>query len=84
MLLTSLLVLVLSSHSLARNVDYTEFLQKYNYLPRGNNQLSSTSLTEALKNMQRMAGLEETGDLDERTLRMMERPRWWTPGCWRN
>lgn len=59
----------------ASNVDHTEFLQKYGYLPRGNNQLSSESLSEALKNMQRMAGLEETGELDERTQRMMERPR---------
>ncbi|PIC42186.1 hypothetical protein B9Z55_009346 [Caenorhabditis nigoni] len=58
-----------------RNVDHTDFLQKYGYLPRGSNQLSSTSLSEALKNMQRMAGLEETGELDERTKRMMERPR---------
>ncbi|EFO86674.1 CRE-ZMP-1 protein [Caenorhabditis remanei] len=59
----------------ARNVDHTEFLQKYGYLPRGSNQVSSESLSEALKNMQRMAGLEETGELDERTKRMMERPR---------
>uniref|UniRef100_A0A1I7T8M6 PG_binding_1 domain-containing protein n=1 Tax=Caenorhabditis tropicalis TaxID=1561998 RepID=A0A1I7T8M6_9PELO len=58
-----------------RNVDHTNFLQKYGYLPRGSNQLSSTSLSEALKNMQKMAGLEETGELDERTKRMMERPR---------
>ncbi|CAI2348315.1 unnamed protein product [Caenorhabditis sp. 36 PRJEB53466] len=70
-----LLVYLAASVSLARNVDHTEFLQKYGYLPRGSNQLSSETLTEALKSMQRMAGLEETGELDERTKRMMERPR---------
>lgn len=53
----------------------TDFLQKYGYLPRGSNQISSESLKDALKSMQRMAGLEETGELDERTKRMMERPR---------
>ncbi|EGT35648.1 CBN-ZMP-1 protein [Caenorhabditis brenneri] len=69
------ILVLLVAGAWARDVDYTDFLQKYGYLPRGSNQLSSTSLSEALKQMQKMAGLEETGELDERTKRMMEKPR---------
>ncbi|KAF4094183.1 hypothetical protein AMELA_G00010030 [Ameiurus melas] len=60
----------------ARLVDW---LTKYGYLPPPNpstGQLQAwTAVTHALKAMQRFAGLHDTGELDEETLRMMQTPR---------
>uniref|UniRef100_A0A3B4DBC0 Peptidase metallopeptidase domain-containing protein n=1 Tax=Pygocentrus nattereri TaxID=42514 RepID=A0A3B4DBC0_PYGNA len=60
----------------ARLVDW---LTKYGYLPPpdpSTGQLQAWSaVTEAVKAMQKFAGLDETGVLDEETLRLMQTPR---------
>ncbi|XP_062855705.1 matrix metalloproteinase-17b [Trichomycterus rosablanca] len=60
----------------ARLVDW---LTKYGYLSQPDSstgQLQAwTAVTEALKAMQRFAGLEDTGTLDGETLRLMQSPR---------
>ncbi|XP_027007771.2 matrix metalloproteinase-17b [Tachysurus fulvidraco] len=60
----------------ARLVDW---LMKYGYLPPpdpSTGQLQAwTAVTHALKAMQRFAGLQDTGELNEETLRLMQTPR---------
>ncbi|XP_067883519.1 matrix metalloproteinase-25-like [Heterodontus francisci] len=56
-----------------------DWLTRYGYLPPPDpisGQLQTLeSLTDAIKSMQRFAGIRETGMLDQETLQMMKRPR---------
>ncbi|XP_018430762.1 PREDICTED: matrix metalloproteinase-25-like, partial [Nanorana parkeri] len=56
-----------------------DWLTRYGYLPPPDpysaQQQTLESLREAVKTMQRFAGLKMTGDLDDRTVEMMKRPR---------
>ncbi|KAF5889324.1 matrix metalloproteinase-17-like [Clarias magur] len=69
--------------SVSPTVDESErlvdWLMKYGYLPPpdpSTGQLQAwTSVTHALKAMQRFAGLDDTGALDNETLRLMQTPR---------
>ncbi|XP_068100181.1 matrix metalloproteinase-25 [Hyperolius riggenbachi] len=55
------------------------WLTRYGYLsppdPYSAQQQKLESLTEAVRTMQRFAGLEQTGQLDDKTLEMMKKPR---------
>ena len=61
------------------NDDSIAFLSKFGYLPRSENGksylLTSSGLSSALKKMQKFGGLEETGVIDEATLKLIKTPR---------
>lgn len=56
-----------------------DWLTRYGYLPPPDpysaQQQTLENLREAVKTMQRFAGLEMTGELDDRTVEMMKKPR---------
>ncbi|XP_077068940.1 matrix metalloproteinase-25-like [Siphateles boraxobius] len=59
----------------ARGVDW---LIRYGYLPSPDSLIARQTregIEEAVRKMQRFAGIEETGKLDQATLEMMDRPR---------
>ncbi|XP_072273134.1 matrix metalloproteinase-25 [Pyxicephalus adspersus] len=65
-----------SPKDISKGVDW---LTRYGYLPPPDpysaQQQTLESLREAVRTMQRFAGLEMTGELDDRTVEMMKRPR---------
>ena len=65
------------------NVDSLRFLSQYGYLPKSENGksflLTASGLSSALKEMQKFGGLEQTGVLDEATLKLIKTPRCGVP-----
>ncbi|XP_072890127.1 matrix metalloproteinase-25-like [Hemitrygon akajei] len=65
-----------AAQDISKGVDW---LTRYGYLPRPDPMTSQLqtleSLTSAIKSMQRFAGIEETGIIDQKTLEMMRKPR---------
>ncbi|CAI5444921.1 unnamed protein product [Caenorhabditis angaria] len=57
------------------DVEPTKFLQNFGYLPAGTHQFSQESMRKAVKKMQKMAGIRETGEIDGWTKYMMAQPR---------
>ena len=73
----------LDQHS---DIDHSEslsFLSQYGYLPKSEAGksflLSPSGLSSALKQMQKFGGLEESGVLDEATLKLLKTPRCGVP-----
>ena len=70
-------------HSDIDNVESLSFLSQYGYLPKSEPGksflLTPSGLSGALKQMQKYGGLEETGVLDEATLKLMKSPRCGVP-----
>ena len=63
-----------------REITKTEkqkYLQKYNYLDKKENEDSAAyvDISAALKQLQKSAGIEETGKLDEQTKQLILTPR---------
>ncbi|XP_013774418.1 matrix metalloproteinase-2-like [Limulus polyphemus] len=65
--------------SLRTDVDAVVFLSKFGYLPQtdlASRELrNETQLRDAIRQMQRFAGIKETGELDEGTIALMKRRR---------
>ncbi|XP_053550621.1 matrix metalloproteinase-25 [Bombina bombina] len=65
-----------NSRDISKGVDW---LARYGYLPAPDpysaQQRTKEGLQEAVRTMQRFAGLRETGELDDETIRMMQKPR---------
>merc|ERR1711963_770381 len=65
--------------SMGKNLQYEaeEYLAKFGYLQTGTSGKTAAlqSLDSAIANFQAFAGLEQTGELDEETVKMMHTPR---------
>ena len=73
------IVTALIGLSVGKNLQYEaeEYLAKFGYLQTGTSGKSAAlqSLDSAIANFQAFAGLEQTGELDEETVKMMHTPR---------
>ena len=73
----------LEQHSDTDNADSLSFLTQYGYLPSSESGksflLTPDGLSSALKQMQKFGGLEQTGVLDEATLKLIKTPRCGVP-----
>ena len=73
----------LEQHAGTENADSLSFLTQYGYLPRSESGksflITHSGLSSALKQMQKFGGLEQTGVLDEATLKLIKTPRCGVP-----
>ncbi|CAD5216450.1 unnamed protein product [Bursaphelenchus okinawaensis] len=73
-------VIIVVCHNVVTSLDATEYLKNFGYLPKdqpGQPQamLSPNSLKTAIKELQRIGGIRQTGEMDDRTQELLNEKR---------